>query len=72
MGNDDDDMLDHAIERLVTIKLRLGAHVYRDAAQGALSAIARAAMAEGERLSKRARCVDDNVVLFPQRRKSEG
>ena len=71
MSNDDADLLDRVIERLVTIKSRLGAHVYRDAAQGALTAIARAAMAEGERLSKRARCVGDNVVLFPQRRKSE-
>jgi hypothetical protein len=65
MHNDDADLLDCVVERLVAIKFRLGGHVYRDAAQRALTAIARAALAEGERIAARHSNRGVNVVPFP-------
>ena len=49
MRNDDSDLLDRVVKRLIAIKSTLGRRVYRDAAKRALGGIARAALAEGER-----------------------
>jgi hypothetical protein len=61
---DDADLLDLVAERLVAVRLRLGRHVYRDAARRALAGIARAALAEGERRAGRIP-MRGNVVRFP-------
>lgn len=69
MRNDDADLLDRVVERLVAIRMRLGRHVYRDAGRRALSGIARAALAEGERRARRRRASSTDataeVTPFP-------
>ncbi|MGD0641269.1 MAG: hypothetical protein ABSC22_11025 [Roseiarcus sp.] len=72
MRNDDADLLDCVIERLVAIRTRLGRHVFRDAGRRALSGIARAALAEGERRAARGRLESEVVAQFPLERARDG
>ena len=53
MRNDDRNLRNRIAERLVTVQMRFGDPVYRDAAQRALAGIARAALAEAERRASR-------------------